>query len=79
MPRGSDFPVSVHMRAVCSQIDCYSTLVTPFMKEVEPLLYQYAVNLYYDGHQHSFERSRQVYQNVCRSDGTGTVFVTVFV
>jgi len=60
MPRGSDFPVSIQMRA-----------------EVEPLLYQYGVNLYFDGHQHSFERSCNVYRNVCLSDGTGTVFVTV--
>eukprot|EP00042_Codosiga_hollandica_P051427 m.631135 g.631135 ORF g.631135 m.631135 type:complete len:480 (-) comp58283_c0_seq22:2372-3811(-) len=48
-----------------------------FRQAIEDLLYKYEVNLFFDGHQHSFERTCQVYRNDCLADGTGTVFVTI--
>eukprot|EP00042_Codosiga_hollandica_P031311 m.189441 g.189441 ORF g.189441 m.189441 type:complete len:738 (-) comp53605_c0_seq1:112-2325(-) len=45
--------------------------------QMDDLLYKYQVNAMLVGHQHSYERSCQVYQSQCRSDGTGTVHIIV--
>jgi len=54
------------------------TEVAAHMKtEFEDLLFKYQVNLMLVGHQHSYERICPVYQTVCRTDGRGTVHITI--
>jgi acid phosphatase type 7 len=49
-----------------------------FRAEVEPLLYQYKVNLMLVGHQHSYERSCPALNGSCVPDGrSGTTHMVV--
>ena len=55
---------------------CLSIYIDP-SQALEELIYENQVNLFLCGHQHSFERTCQVYRNECLADGTGTVHIVV--
>jgi hypothetical protein len=40
--------------------------------EMEDLLYKHQINLFLVGHQHSYERTCQVFRKKCTTDNTGT-------
>ena len=42
-------------------------------KALDAVLYKYQVNLMLVGHQHSYERSCQVFNSTCTNDGTGAM------